>query len=63
MLNIILMYLSPFPSSQAKGTKFTSLNEVNLRGAFGYGQVQIRIHIVGARIYQTIISKVLNISD
>ena len=26
-------------------------------------KVQIRIHIVGARIYQTIISKVLNISD
>ena len=28
-----------------------------------YGQVQIRIQIVGARIYQTIFSKVLNISD
>ena len=27
------------------------------------GQVQIRIHIVGARIYQTIITKVMNISD
>ena len=27
------------------------------------GQVQIRIHIVGARVYQTIFSKVFNISN
>ena len=30
---------------------------------YAYGQVQIRIQIVGARIYQTIFSEVLELPD
>ena len=46
---------------RVKGSKSGKPDEIG--GYHMYGQVQIRIQIVGARIYQAVIPKVLKISD